>query len=345
MTAATDRSSARPATSSAASTLRRGTQRIRSQARATSSTSSSRPRVPGTQRPTGTTYGTIVPGTASQGSIYFTKTENGGRTWSPLTRIDPQLKGNQFYPDIDANAGKLHVVWQDTRVDTATGPDGHWSTVPVREPAHRRTRQEPPRARRGVQSFYSSSANGGDVLDDAARVVGRVQAELGAVRQPRHPVLRGLQLHLRGRVEGADDLGGRPGHRAGNRPALHERRRHGRLRRLPDPSLLRHATDVRRRHDAERRRARPEHLGAGRSGNPSRTSGQRKRAGFAGPLPNPRKVERRRRDFSRLTSSRPCRPCRACRRLRRPSRAPRRRSPRSSGCSSRSTRRSAAPNG
>jgi hypothetical protein len=116
--------------------------------------------VPNTERPTGTTYGTIVPGTASQASIYFTKTENAGRTWSPLTRVDPQLKGNQFYPDIDANAGKLHVVWQDTRVDTATGPDGHWSTVPFEN----RHTANPPGAissPAGVQSFYSSSASGG----------------------------------------------------------------------------------------------------------------------------------------------------------------------------------------
>ena len=86
--------------------------------------------VPGTQRPTGTSYGTIESGTASQSSIYFTKTENGGATWSPLTRIDPQPKGNQFYPDIDANGGRLHAVWQDTRIDAATGPDGSWITVP-----------------------------------------------------------------------------------------------------------------------------------------------------------------------------------------------------------------------
>ena len=116
--------------------------------------------VPGHGAPTGTTYGTIVPGTASQGSIYFTKTENGGRTWSPLTRIDPQPKGNQFYPDIDANGGKLHVVWQDTRVDTATGPDGHWSTVPF-ENQHTANPPGAISSAAGVQSFYSTSANGG----------------------------------------------------------------------------------------------------------------------------------------------------------------------------------------
>jgi hypothetical protein len=117
--------------------------------------------VPGTQRPSLTTYGTIVPGTASQGSIYFTKTENGGRTWSPMTRINPQGKGNQFYPDIDANGGKLHAVWQDTRVDAGTGPDGHWSTVPFE---NRWVASNPPggvSSGPAVESFYSTSSNGG----------------------------------------------------------------------------------------------------------------------------------------------------------------------------------------
>jgi hypothetical protein len=117
--------------------------------------------VPGTERETGTTYGTIVPGVASQSSIYYTKTENGGQTWTPLTRIDPQAKGNQFYPDIDANGGTLHAVWQDTRADTATGPDGTFVTVPFQ---NRHTTNPPGSTSTGaaVQSFYSTApASGG----------------------------------------------------------------------------------------------------------------------------------------------------------------------------------------
>jgi hypothetical protein len=116
--------------------------------------------VPGTQKTTGTTYGTIDSGTASQSSIYFTKTTNGGGTWSPLTRIDPQAKGNQFYPDIDANAGRLHVVWQDTRGDTATGPDGTFVTVPFQ---NKHTANPPGSTSTGaaVQSFYATSSNDG----------------------------------------------------------------------------------------------------------------------------------------------------------------------------------------
>jgi hypothetical protein len=116
--------------------------------------------VPGTQRPTGTSYGTITSGIASQSSTYFTKTENGGRTWSPLTRIDPQPKGNQFYPDIDANGGRLHVVWQDTRASTGTGPDGSWITVPF-ENQHTANPPGAVSSGPGVQSFYATSSNGG----------------------------------------------------------------------------------------------------------------------------------------------------------------------------------------
>jgi photosystem II stability/assembly factor-like uncharacterized protein len=119
--------------------------------------------VPGTQRPSGTTYGTIDPGVASQGAIYFTKTENGGRTWSALTRIDAQARGNQIFPDIDANAGKLHVMWQDTRASTGTGPDGSFFTVPFE---NQWVAANPPggvlsNPAGGVQSVYSTSTNGG----------------------------------------------------------------------------------------------------------------------------------------------------------------------------------------
>jgi hypothetical protein len=93
--------------------------------------------VPGTQAPTGNTYDTVEPGVASQSSIYFTMTTNGGQSWSDLTRIDPEPKGNQFYPDIDANAGQLHAVWQDTRNDAASP----WLTVPFQ---NQQTATNPP---------------------------------------------------------------------------------------------------------------------------------------------------------------------------------------------------------
>ena len=73
--------------------------------------------VPGSQTSTGTTYGTIDPGAGSQGSIYFSKTTDGGATWSPPMRIDPQATGHQFYPDIDIDNGVLYAVYHDSRND------------------------------------------------------------------------------------------------------------------------------------------------------------------------------------------------------------------------------------
>jgi hypothetical protein len=87
--------------------------------------------VPNSNTPTGSTYGTIDPGTGSQGSIYFSKTTNGGASWSAATRVDPQTKGHQFYPDVDIDNGVLYAVYQDSRNDNASGPSGgDYRTVP-----------------------------------------------------------------------------------------------------------------------------------------------------------------------------------------------------------------------
>jgi hypothetical protein len=114
--------------------------------------------VPGTETPTGNTYGTVTSGVASQAAIYFTRTTNGGQTWTNLTRIDAQAKGNQFYPDIDANDGKLHVVWQDTRNDAANP----WLTVPFQ---NQKAATNPPGSTSSgaaVNSVYATSSNNGD---------------------------------------------------------------------------------------------------------------------------------------------------------------------------------------
>ncbi len=113
--------------------------------------------VDGTQTPTGNTYETVSDGVASQSSIYFTKTTNGGASWTDLRRIDVQAKGNQFYPDIDANAGKLHVVWQDTRADSATD----WLTLPFQ---NTKAATNPPGSTStgaAIQSVYATSSDGG----------------------------------------------------------------------------------------------------------------------------------------------------------------------------------------
>jgi hypothetical protein len=120
--------------------------------------------VPGSQTPTGTTYGTTVPGTGTQASVYFFKTTNGGGSWSAPARIDPQAVGHQIFPDIDASDGALHAVWQDSRGDTSTGPNGSdFRTKPI---SNQWVAANPPGAVSagddvGVDAFYATSTNGG----------------------------------------------------------------------------------------------------------------------------------------------------------------------------------------
>lgn len=126
--------------------------------------------VPGSETSTGTSYGTLGEGVGTQASVYFIKTENGGANWTGgtgapgATRVDTQPKGHQFFPDIDANAGRLHVVYHDSRFDCATGPVGtamDFRTVPI---SHRWLPANPPGAEScgpGLDTFYASSTTGG----------------------------------------------------------------------------------------------------------------------------------------------------------------------------------------
>jgi len=128
--------------------------------------------VPGSQTPTGTTFGTIDTGVGSQGQIYFVKTTNGN-SWSSPSRITPgQATGHQFFPDIDANGGTLYAMWQDSRLETASGPPdtpsgGDFRTAPI---ANRWV--SPGRAvvatgaDVGVHTFYASSSNGGNTWSE-----------------------------------------------------------------------------------------------------------------------------------------------------------------------------------
>lgn len=80
------------------------------------------PSKPGTQVSTGTTYGSIRPGLGSQSGIYFIRLDGAtGKTTAPML-IDNQSAGHQFFPDISADGGILHVIWWDSRLDPAYSP-------------------------------------------------------------------------------------------------------------------------------------------------------------------------------------------------------------------------------
>jgi len=77
--------------------------------------------IPGTQTPTGTTFGSITSGTGSQGGVYFIRLDGAtGATTTP-TLVDPTdntaNQGHQFFSDVAIESGVLHVIWYDTRND------------------------------------------------------------------------------------------------------------------------------------------------------------------------------------------------------------------------------------
>ena len=63
-------------------------------------------------------FSTGTPGTVGQSKVYIARTTDDGATWNE-TAVADQQAGHQFFPDGDALAGRLAVVWQDNSLDPA----------------------------------------------------------------------------------------------------------------------------------------------------------------------------------------------------------------------------------
>jgi hypothetical protein len=124
--------------------------------------------IPGTEVPTGTTYGSIQPGTGSQQGVYFTRLD--GRTGTHTT---PMLvdstdftsgTGHQLFPDVSADGGVLHLLWWDTRNDSCyscarpVGNCANGSVVPA------------------LDVFATTSSDGGANFATSTRVTGVTSA-------------------------------------------------------------------------------------------------------------------------------------------------------------------------
>jgi hypothetical protein len=77
---------------------------------------------PDTIEPSETTYSSTGPGTfgtsdVGQGFVWVSRSLDDGQTWSDPVKVSDHPVGHQFFPDGDALAGRLAVVWQDSRVD------------------------------------------------------------------------------------------------------------------------------------------------------------------------------------------------------------------------------------
>jgi hypothetical protein len=91
---------------------------------------------PGTEAPTGTTYGTDGRGVGGQAATFFTRYDGATGAHTAPVVIDNQAAGHQVFPDISADGGVLHAIWWDSRNDpcySVTRPIGNCAnrtTVP-----------------------------------------------------------------------------------------------------------------------------------------------------------------------------------------------------------------------
>jgi hypothetical protein len=60
--------------------------------------------------------------TSGQGQIEFTRSSNGGSSWTTPAVIDPQATGHQFFPWINASGGRINAVYYDSSGDPNYSP-------------------------------------------------------------------------------------------------------------------------------------------------------------------------------------------------------------------------------
>jgi len=91
------------------------------------------PSIPGTEVPSGTTYGSVTSedlpdkyhqNVGSQSGIYFFRLDGAtGAHTTPVLIDDPTVHGGlQRFPDISVDAGSIHALWWDSRNDSCYSP-------------------------------------------------------------------------------------------------------------------------------------------------------------------------------------------------------------------------------
>ena len=74
--------------------------------------------VPGSETPTGTTFGWAdQPGAGGQSAIYYLSYDGATGAVSPKTRIAVATASQQLFPDLSVDAGVIHALWWDSRND------------------------------------------------------------------------------------------------------------------------------------------------------------------------------------------------------------------------------------
>ena len=89
--------------------------------------------VPGSEVPTGTTFGWAgQQGAGGQSAIYYVRYNGATGAHTTPERIALTSEGQQFYPDLAVDAGTIHALWWDTRNDV----NNDASTFRVRPPGN-----------------------------------------------------------------------------------------------------------------------------------------------------------------------------------------------------------------
>jgi hypothetical protein len=116
------------------------------------------PSKPGTETPTGTTYGSVRPGVGSQSAVYFIRLNGATGAATAPQLLDQETSGHQLFPDVSADGGVLHALWWDSRLDPCYSP-----RRPVGNCADRSTVPS-------LDVFATSSHDGGASWTAATRV-------------------------------------------------------------------------------------------------------------------------------------------------------------------------------
>jgi hypothetical protein len=72
---------------------------------------------PSTVTDSTTSYSSAGDGLVGRSFVYVLRSLNDGQTWSEPYKVSQPTTGHQFFPDGDALAGHLAIVWQDSRDD------------------------------------------------------------------------------------------------------------------------------------------------------------------------------------------------------------------------------------
>ena len=80
------------------------------------------PVVPGSQVPTGTTYGATESGVGGRSAVYAIRFDPVTGAKSGQVRVSSPATGHQLFADVVADAGAVHVMWWDSRNDACYSP-------------------------------------------------------------------------------------------------------------------------------------------------------------------------------------------------------------------------------